>query len=196
MKKIDHILIGFVCLILGFIIVRQFYLYKKVNNISQTQQGNILALEVASLINNDEKLRKEVKDLTSQYNQLVASSSDKKSSSEALENNLEKYKVILGQTKAEGPGIKIVFDERVDSTQVIDLINALKNIGAEAVSINQHRLSLYTSIEPGVFYPPTNIEVIGNKDLLEEALMRKGGIIDQIGSGNVQKQERLILPAL
>jgi uncharacterized protein YlxW (UPF0749 family) len=196
MKKNDYILIGIVGIILGFIIVRQFYLQQKVASINQTQQGNILALEVAGLINNDEKLRKEVNDLTSQYNSLVASSSDKKASSEALENNLEKYKIILGQTKVEGPGVEIIFNERVDSTQIIDLINALKNISAEAIAVNQHRLTPNSTIEEGSFYPVTKVEVIGNKDLLDEALKRKGGIIDQIGTGTVQKQDRLILPAL
>lgn len=196
MKKFDYIIFGLVGLVLGFIIVRQFYLQQKVSNISQTQQGNILALEVANLINTDEKLRKEVADLTSQYDSLVASSSDKKTSSEALETNLGKYKIILGQTKVEGPGVEIIFDERVDSTQMVDLINALKNIGAEAIAINQHRLAPNSTIESGIFYPVTKVEVIGNKDLLEEALKRNGGILSQIGTGSVLKHDRLILPTL
>ncbi len=196
MKKFDYILIGIIGLILGFIIVRQFYLQQKVSAITQTQQGNILALEVANLISTDEKLRKEVQDLTDQYNTLVASSSDKKTSSEALENNLAKYKIILAQTKVEGPGVEIIFNDRIDSTQMIDLINAVKNIGAEAIAINQHRLASHSTVESGTFYPPTKVEVIGNKDLLEEALKRNGGIISQIGTGTVLKHDRLILPAL
>lgn len=193
-SKRDYITMAIICLILGFIVVRQFHLQKKITRLTQPEEGSAMALEVAELIKTNDKLRKEVEDLNEQYNKLSSSAKDQEAAIETVEKNLEKYQIILGQSRVEGPGVTIIFEDRLDSAQMIDLINALKNIGVEAIAVNHQRFRPRTSIEEGIFYPTTKVEAIGNRDLLEEALTRKGGIIEQIGTGKVQKQERLILP--
>lgn len=196
LNKKDIIIIASVCLVLGFVVVRQFYLQQRVNQVSQPEEGNAIAMEVAELIKTNTELQQGISDLTEQKNTLFASAANQQAASETIEKNLDQYRIILGQTKVEGPGVEIIFDDKVDSTQIVDLINALKNIGAEAIAINHQRISQKSSVEDGIFYPPSKIEVIGNADVLEEALKRKGGIIEQIGTGTVQKHDRIILAAL
>lgn len=195
-NKKDIIIISSICLVLGFIVVRQFYLQQKVNKVSQPEEGNAIAMEVAELIKNNDELQAEIDDLTGQKDILFSSAANQQAANETIEKNLDKYRIILGQTKVEGTGVEIIFDDKVDSTQIIDLINALKNIGAEAIAINHQRLNQKSSVEDGIFYPPSRVEAIGDANVLEEALKRKGGIVEQIGTGTVQKHDRIILPAL
>lgn len=189
----DYILLAGVCLVLGFIIVRQFYLQRQVKTVSEPETGNSIAVEVAELTKTNDKLRKEIDKLNSNLAKLEESASSSQKASDALQENLKIYKIDLGVTNVTGSGVEIYFSDKVDSTQVVDLVNALKNIGAEAISINDRRLGPKTSIESGLFYPPTTISAIGNADLLKESLTRPGGIMDQIGSGKVEKKDNLYL---
>jgi len=94
-----------------------------------------------------------------------------------------------------GPGIEINFDDKVSSTQMVDLINAIKNIGCEVIAINDQRVVLNTSISEGFFNSPTNVKAIGDKELLFQALERTGGILEQIGFGKVSKSDNLVIKA-
>lgn len=192
----DYIIINIVCLILGFIIVRQFYLHKQVTQVSQPESGNSMALEVTELIKTNDTLRKEINKLTENKNKLNESTNSSQKAYEVLQEDINTYNIILGLTSVEGPGAEITFDDKLDSTQVVDLINAIKNIGAEAISINNRRLSPNTTLEQGIFYPPTTIQVIGDVDILKDSLVRPGGIIEQIGTGSVEKKDKLLLKSI
>lgn len=189
----DYILLAGVCLVLGFIVVRQFYLQRQVKTVSEPDVGNSIAVEVAELTKTNDKLRKEIDKLNINLAKLEESASSSQKASDALEENLKIYKIILSVTNVSGPGVEVYFSDKIDSTQVIDLVNALKNIGVDAISINDRRLGPKTSIESGLFYPPTTVSAIGNADLLKESLTRPGGIMDQIGSGKVEKKDILYL---
>ena len=87
-------------------------------------------------------------------------------------------------------------DKKITSTQLIDLINNLKNIGCEAIAINGQRLTGTSSITSGIFTPPMTINVVGDKDLLYNSLVRSGGIIEQIGFGQVTIVNDMTLPSI
>lgn len=190
--KLIILLIG---IFFGFIVVRQFYLHQTTTKVTQPEEGNALAVEVAELIKTKGKLEKQRDSLREEHQKLSESGKNQKSASETIEKNLNEHKIIAGLTKIEGPGVLVTFDQKIESTQLVDLINALKNIGVEAIAINHQRFTLYDSVEQGLFSPPTTVEAIGKPAVLGEALSRKGGILEQIGLGRVEQRERLILPA-
>lgn len=192
----NKILLFIVCLLFGFLLSKQFFLQKEVSKISQPEIGNSIALEVTELIKTNSKSRKQIDIFTEQKTKLEKSAESSQESNETLQENLQIYKIILGLTDVQGPGIEITFNEKIDSTQVIDLINAVKNIGSEAITINNRRYGPRSFIESGIFYPPTNIQVIGNADILEDSLIRPGGIIEQIGTGKVEKKEIIYLKSI
>lgn len=196
LKKRDYYIIGITCLALGYILVRQFYLQQIVIKVTQPETGSSMALEVTELIKTNDKLRKEIDNLNGQLSKLGKSTVDLQAANEALNENLEHYKIVLGLTKVKGSGVEITFPQKIESTQLIDLINAIKNIGVEAIAINNNRFGPYTSIESGVFYPPTVISVIGDQELLNDSLIRPGGIIEQIGNGEIEKKDNLKLKSI
>lgn len=190
-NKKNLILISIITLILGALVVRQFYLQKKINQVSQPKAGEALAYQVAELIKDNSRSQEQITNLEEQYNKLEKSSTDLKTAKETLEEKNKVYQVILGTAEVQGPGVIITFDEKIHSTQLIDLINALKNIGIDSISINNKKITPTSSVNSGLFNPPIIVKAIGNSDLLTDSLTRPGGIIPQIGLGNVEKKDHL-----
>lgn len=192
-RKNNLILIGVIGIILGFFVSQQFHLHEKISKTIQPENENNLALEVSELIKTNDELSQEVRDLTQEHEKLSRSAADAETANSALEDNLKKYKIILGLVDVQGEGVEISFDNKVSSTQLIDLLNAIKNIGADAIIVNDQRIIPDTYINSGFYNPPLKIKAIGSKDLLNESLIRPGGILDQIGFGKVAKNDDLTI---
>lgn len=193
--KRSYVLIGLMGAVLGFFVAQQFFLHARITKTVQPDNENNLALEVSALIKTNTDLKQEVDDLSSQHDKLSRQGQDAKSANDTLEQNLTNYKIILGLTKVSGEGVEVKFDNKLNSTELIDLLNAIKNIGAEAISVNDQRLVINTSISSGLLEPPTSIKVIGDKNILYESLVRAGGILEQIGFGKVEKQDNIEISA-
>jgi len=187
------LLVGIIGVVLGFVVIQQFYLHNKISQTVQPENENNLALEVSELIKTNEDLSQEVKDLTAEHDNLSRSAEDAAIANATLEDNLKKDEIILGLTDVKGEGVEINFDNKISSTELIDLLNAIKNIGADAIQINDQRLTMSTYIKPGFFNAPTVIKVIGDKNLLYDSLVRPGGILDQIGFGKVSKLDQELI---
>lgn len=193
-KKTILVLIT-ISIILGLIAVRQFILSEKIKKEVSTENNEALAFEVSELFNSNEELGDDADKLSEELNKLQKTYIDSKQANEALDAKNDKYEIILGITEVSGPGVKIEFDKKIASIQIVDLINALKNIGVEAISVNGNRILPDSSISEGIFTPPVTIEAIGDKDLLYNSLTRAGGIIDQIGYGQTTIVDDILLPS-
>jgi uncharacterized protein YlxW (UPF0749 family) len=188
------VLIGVIGFILGFVVIQQFYLNEKITKNIQPESENNLALEVSELIKTNDELTKEVTDLSNQHENLSRAAADASSANATLEESLNQYEIILGLTQVQGQGVEITFHDKISSTQLVDAINAIKNIGADAIQINSERIIQNSSITEGFFYPPVSVKVIGDKNLLYEALVRSGGILEQTGlSKEVSKNDNVII---
>lgn len=195
-NKKDSIIILIVSLILGYILAQQFFLQQRVKVVTQPENNSSLAIEVAELIKNNTKLKKEHTDALGQLDKLNQSTNNSIKANETIQENLTTYKTLLGIVPISGQGVVITLDEEIQSPQMIDLINAIKNIGCEAIAINDTRIGFTSAINNGTYYPPTVIKVVGDQELLADSLQRTGGIIDQIGNGNVEKKETINLKAI
>jgi uncharacterized protein YlxW (UPF0749 family) len=184
---------------LGDIFISQFYLAKKLTKVTQVDENASMAIEVGGLIDNTEKLQKEINELAAERDKLIKSTNDHQTTAETLEKDLSKYKIIAGETTVEGPGVVIIYSKRPDPPLLLDLINALRNIGVEAFSINEQRIVINSKVDYQSFAPPYNrleIKAIGNPELLKNALTRRGGVIEMIGiEASVEKKDNLVVPA-
>lgn len=194
-KPKDIIIILIVSLILGYILAQQFYLQQKVKEVTKPESSGAIAIEVSELIKNNQKLKKEKIDVLDQLDKLNQSADNSVKANETIQENLATYKILLGITQISGKGVIITLDEEVKTPQMVDLINAIKNIGSDAISINDKRLSPTSSIDNGTYFPPTYVKVIGDQELLSISLIRTGGIIDQIGVGKVEIKNNILMNA-
>lgn len=112
-----------------------------------------------------------------------------------LEKELADLHMLLGETDVAGQGIIITIndenleDERIYYEDLLYIVNGLKGAGAEAISINNHRVinrtdivevNSYIRINSRNISSPYTIKAIGNQTYLESALLGVGGYVDEL----------------
>lgn len=184
-----------VALILGFIVIRQINAKMNVAGLMDANKTSVISQEVAELIKGNQKLRGEYTTLEEQNINLKNTSTDTNQTDETLNKELTKLKIISGETGVTGPGVEITFKEDIEQTQVVDLMNALRNIGMEAIAIGGQRIVADTPISTDLISKDSKVGVIGNQDILYDSLLRRGGIIEQIGADVTIDKKDVIISA-
>ena len=203
-RIIMSITIGIACFALMLVMFMQFKVVKQTDITAiETMKESELRLELKSW-------NEKYDELNGRYEELVAKIDEYKNEKESdaktyqlLETELEQLNESLGKTDVEGEGIVIQLidkggnqlsdDVQVDnitSTQLLTIINELFSAGAEAISLNGHRITSMSAVyEIGTEFLKVNgdrisspyvINAIGNSDYLKSAVSGKGGGVDQL----------------
>jgi uncharacterized protein YlxW (UPF0749 family) len=162
-KKSQAIILGIVCLLLTISICVQI---KTVDTNGTTTSAN---KEINNLKTQVLKMKEKYEDT---YNKLevvqneIETAREKVTSSnnqlKSIEEKIKKYNNILGTSEVTGPGVKITITDAtvnnslmalfnpedliVHNTDILEIVNELKNAGAEAISVNGQRISANTAI--------------------------------------------------
>lgn len=124
-----------------------------------------------------------------------------------LQKELKETNDLLGRNSVTGEGIVIKMSNtatnRVNTEDLLELVNLLKNAGAEAISINEQRIVYdsyiadltdenYITVKGQRITAPYTIKAIGNTMYLESAISQKNyGYIDtKISEGKQVTVER------
>ena len=122
---------------------------------------------------------------------------------DAMLEETEKYKLLTGVVDVHGPGIiitikdPVITDEYMSDMSVItyhyeellSLVNKLKEAGAEAIAINDHRIIQTTeislagkniNINGNATAPPYYVKAIGDPTTMTNALTIRSGIIETL----------------
>lgn len=175
-------------------LTNQFILYTKLGSIKSSQDPQMMALRVSQLYFDNAELKEQLQDRINHKTSLQYSSNNNFETQKILEDESKKYKIILGLTEVYGQGVILTINHTLMTTQIVDLINALRNSGAEAISINEKRILTNTAFNQFEGQPNFVIKIIGNKDILHDSLTRPGGILDLTTSGSVERKDEIILP--
>lgn len=198
--------LGIVCFILTIAISIQFKTIKDSNStVSQTLTGNELRDQVLKW---KEKYDKASKDLEKSENKLEeirlqATQNDENALNK--ENEIKQDNVLLGLTDVSGSGIVITLKDNntvnrsslspldnielylVHAGDLVEVVNALRNAGAEAISINGQRITNFTSIycagnvvvvNGEKISSPVEIKAIGSPELLYGSITIPGGYLE------------------
>lgn len=131
---------------------------------------------------------------------------------EVVEEEINQLKMLSGEQDVFGPGIEITFSSPMKSFWITDLVAELVNAGAQAVSINDLRLTERTAgfrdVGGGLvmrrFFlrAPFKISAIGPSNELNQAVSQSGGILDRIKKStpgmtiNYVRKDEVWMPAL
>jgi len=117
--------------------------------------------------------------------------------------------MLNGLVELTGPGVEVIVSAPPSVEEMHDLINELRNAGAEAIALNGQRIvthSVLLPVEEGfllegeLLTPPYRFVAIGHSETLERALERKGGVIALLRTYRpdltvlVQRHERVLVP--
>jgi len=158
---------------------------------------SMTAQELTSIVANqnagNDRLRAEVTTLQNQLAELQADRSNGATSVGQIESELGRIRAWTGLDPIAGRGVQITINGEIDAGAVDDLLNELRNAGAEAIAIDDIRVIARTSISgvPGsldvdglLLRDPFTIRAIGRPDTLVGSLTRVGGIIAQLAATN------------
>jgi len=198
-----------VAFVLGLLVVVQLRVQQ-----SATGFGGLSAQEltllVANLSTRNDQLRAEVSTLERELSAIATNQSRGRDSVDQLRADLQRIRAWTGLEPVSGPGITITVEGRIDGPAVEDLLNELRNAGAEALAIDDVRVvpGIVGVGAPGdVLFggarlpDPFEIRAIGSPQALTGSLTRVGGVIAILGATHpgalltVTPVERMDLPA-
>lgn len=206
-KKSIAITLGVMCFVLTIGIVVQYKTITDANKVTGTTVNSELKTEVLRW---KEKYEEALKDLGEiekilEESRKIATSNDE--ASLKLQNELRTLNALIGSLDVSGEGVVItladnsivtnqtigIFDNisnyLIHDTDLIMLVNELKNAGAEAISINDERIISTTSItcdgtvvlvNGNKLSSPFTIKAIGSPALILGAIQRTGGFLEEL----------------
>jgi uncharacterized protein YlxW (UPF0749 family) len=169
--------------VLGIMIVVQFRAAGRLRPVSGT--GNEQAILLSALADANSGLRAEVASLTAQE----AGYEREKGTAglEELVAELNRVRVLNGMVEVSGPGTDLLLDGPLNALDLQDVVNELRNAGAEAITLNGRRLVVNSVMAVDAkgqvllngqpIVRPYQFVAIGDPDTLETAVRRSGGLL-------------------
>jgi uncharacterized protein YlxW (UPF0749 family) len=205
----SQIAIAIVALLLGFLVVTQVRSQAGGTGL-EDRSAQDLTLLVANLNTRNDQLRGEVADLGRQLESIVAAQARGDTSAGQLRADLVRVRIWSGVDAAEGQGVRVVLRGPATANVVADLLNELRNAGAEAIAVGGVRVVPATiaggapgalSVEDVLLGDPLEVLAIGNAATMTGTLTRSGGLVAQELATNpglgieVTPADRLHVPA-
>ena len=199
------IVLGIMCFALTAGICIQIKTVKNSNStVSQSYTENNLRAEVLKYKERYDNKIKEIEKIDKELEEEIQKATENNSELSDAQEQIKVGNKILGLSEVKGPGVTItVKDSDVDASTLIDssnflvhdkdilnIVNELKNAGAEAISINEQRIvntSEIVYVGNSIVYinqqrilSPYTIKAIGNQTYLESILLGNGGYVDEL----------------
>ncbi|WP_240351281.1 DUF881 domain-containing protein [Streptomyces olivoreticuli] len=164
------------------------------------------------LDNRTKRLEDEKRRLESQRTELESSSNQAAEARKQTAQKEQQLAVLAGTVAAQGPGIELTVSDpkgSVEPDKLLDTIQELRAAGAEAIQINDVRVTADTyfsgaagkvEIDGKKVSQPYRFKVIGKPQDLEPALNIPGGVVQTLekeqAGVSVNRSEKIIVDAL
>jgi uncharacterized protein YlxW (UPF0749 family) len=200
--------------IAGFLLVGQLQGDREEANPLEAEEESDLARILTGLNDEADALQAELAELRVQLNELRRSSESDAAAAAAVDQQLRSLEVLAGTTPVTGPGVVVTIsdpDGTLTYDAMIDIVQELRDAGAEAIAINDERVGVATSFAERdgritangrALSSPYRVAAIGQATTLEGGLKIPGGAIDAITAlsnevrVDVAKLAKVDLPAL
>ncbi|RAV09831.1 hypothetical protein DQP55_16885 [Mycolicibacterium sp. GF69] len=207
------------CVLLGVAIVTQVRQNDSGDSLETARPADLLVL-LDSLQQREAALNTEVSELQRTLAQLQASGSSDEAAIENAQARLAALSILIGTVPATGPGVTLTITDTapgVPAETLLDVINELRNAGAEAMEIRGGGAEDQAAVRVGVdtwvvgnpgalvidnvtMSPPYSVLAIGDPPTLAAAMTIPGGAMDSVervgGSMAVQQSDRVDVTAL
>lgn len=184
------VLIAFLCGLLGFALVVQLRQADD-EDLSSLRQDDLVRL-LDEITQRSEDLARERAALLAQRSELLTSEDSRRVAEEAARRLAVLQGILAGTLPVEGPGITVTvvdLDASVRAHTLYNMLQELRNAGAEAVEVSGYRLtasSWFADGEGGVVVdgelltPPYRWTAVGDPQTLAVALEIPGGALASI----------------
>jgi uncharacterized protein YlxW (UPF0749 family) len=186
-KTTQIILLLITGIVLGILVITQAkYFTNYVASVGRDSTENIFR-KIQILKTSNDELEQEIDSLENQLEDL----SSKAQALESIENEIEKNRIIAGEVDVSGPGIVFEIRNEIKNIWFTDIVNELFASGAEAISVNNIRLTDssigFDTLPNGqimvngvILNPPYTFAAIGDSEQLKQALESSLGLLDKM----------------
>jgi len=205
--------VALVAALVGFLLVGQARGQQRFSQRLQAESEGDLTRILASLNATADQQNDEIATLKLQLQALKDTSQRNSAAEQAARQQLDDLEVLAGTVPVHGPGVVVTIDDPERSLaydSLIDTVEELRDAGAEAIAINQRRVSATTAfaeandaitIDGSALQAPYIVTAIGQASTLESGLEIPGGAVDSLSAAkgvkvDVVRQADLQLPAL
>ena len=199
--------------LVGFLLVSQLRGTQRFSQRLSAESEGDLARILASLTTEADALRDEISTLKLQLVDLETTSRDDAAAAKSAEEQLQALEVLAGTVPVTGPGVSLRIDDpsgAVGYDTLIDVVQELRDAGAEAVAVNGLRVGVSSSfsqrdrrisLDGEELTAPYQVSAIGQPGTLESGLKIPGGALDALAAlrdvrTDLQRAARLDLPPL
>jgi uncharacterized protein YlxW (UPF0749 family) len=202
-------IVGAVLGLVAFLAVVQVRLNLADDGYANARREDLIAI-LDGLGQSTRRLESEIAELQQRKNALSSGADRAENARAQAEEQIRVLGILAGTLPAQGPGVRITMtdpDGKVESSNLLDAIQELRDAGAEAIQINgKARVVASTAFvddPPGVrvdgtrVEPPYVIEAIGDSHNLSEAANFPGGLVSEIEGPQINgAAEVVMLPHL
>lgn len=201
--------IGLVLAILGFLVVAQLRSQTQDQGLAQLSVQDLTEL-VANVTARNNQLRQEIQTLQQQQDNVANAVQRGDTSSSQVRTDLAHILAWSGVVGVSGSGVQVTVHGELPALAVSELINELRNAGAEAIAVDGVRVvpGVVVTGDPGHLLvggkpaaEPLVLLAVGQPETLAGSLSRAGGLIAQLAAQypsvdvRVDSQDLVTLPA-
>ena len=197
-----------VAMLIGLLLVGQLRSQARPTEISSLSAQDLSTL-IETLSDRNRELRASLADAREQLREYRVAEAQGQSAVDVSTEDLRRIVAFGGQGAVEGQGIVVDVNGDLDTVAVNDLLNELRNAGAEAIAVDQIRItarSVCVLATDSLAIDGTNvgraftIRAVGDPEGLLAALQRPGGIISQLklfvnATIDISQVEQVLIPA-
>ncbi len=188
-----HIYLAVTFVLLGILISTQIQTQHRLMSDLSMQTTSDLSIMLKNLTDKRWQLSEAIDEAE---DNLITYQNDYQNDAELIDrinNELNRLQLINGTAKVHGSGIQITVSGNMLASDLIVILNELWAAGAEAVAVNDYRITATTGInyvdaqnktyltcDGAIIQDPIKIRAIGNSKILEKSLTMPGGIADNL----------------
>ena len=200
-----------VALFLGVLAVTQIKAQDVYTRSLELETPSSLTTLIANLAERNNALRDEIFDMKLRTEAARDDAANGRGTLTEAQRQLAQLRVFAARTSVKGQGISVRIDGAFDDKALSDLVNEMRNAGAEAISLNTVRVGPRSyfgittdkslTVDGSAIRGPWTVSAVGAPEVMYVAMTRTGGIIGQfelIYRGtrfNVIRESALDLPS-
>lgn len=193
--------IGFVCVLLGFLLTLQFksVLKNGAQDTLQNERAENLWEDLNDEREKTDALRGQVAQYKEELDRFREEAATTGNYASFLLEELTKAELLAGMTDVKGEGVEVTLRDGTEyiihDGDLLMVVNELRDAGAEALSLNGQRLLSTSEIRcAGSIVSVNNvrcaapfiIKAIGNSETMYNALFLRGGVVDSLNQWKIE----------
>lgn len=178
-----------VALFLGLLAVTQVRAQDVYSRSLELETPASLTTLIANVAERNNALREEIFDLRLRTENAREDAASGKGTLTEAQRQLAQLQVFAAGTAVKGQGISVRVDGAFDDKALSDLVNELRNAGAEAIAVNTQRVGPRSwfgiapdrslTVDAHAIRGPWTVSAVGAPEVMYVAMTRTGGIIGQ-----------------